>query len=214
MIGDSIIKHIAKQGKGSIKDTELSINRGKGFKTIVEIIVKGDIKLHGWEVILLHLGTNDVADLFRINKEREKELIYFGYTNRVLLTPLDIFNSFVALINIIRQRNARAKIIFSAILPRPCDHDQSNSVCHQVNARIKEYCLKTQGMIFNPTFTWFQKHGKPVISLFGHYDQLHLSFTGKEVLTQAFQMALADSNIAAESHCRRPGSRRQRVKKH
>lgn len=213
VIGDSIPKSIHPD---AIKDTELSIHRGADFQRLTNKISNNSktVNVKGFKYILVHLGTNSVASLVHHNNMRLQEIRATGFPDRPLLGPAHIFTDFKCLIHKIWEVNPDCTIIFSAILPRPCDHQITYDIVKEVNALIRDHCLESSDsakLIYNPTFLRFQHALQPKTDCYNMRDGLHLSKKGVEELTQAFQIALSDKNLQCRSHCfRGPKSRKRK----
>lgn len=156
--------------------------------------------MQNFKHILVHAGTNNVSELISSNLRRAEEIRFTGLADRPLISPPHIFQEFIDLINTIWEFNSECIIIFSAIIPRPCDHQESDLIIRETNSLIKQYCNNSDKLIFNPTYRWFESQGWPIITYYSYWDRLHLSEQGVRVLTQALQMALADRNIELKSH--------------
>ena len=203
VIGDSIPKFIKTHGIGSIKNTTLSINRGINLKRTAKDIASGSIKVAGYDHILVHVGTNTVSDILRSNRMRANEIYWTGRPDRPLLGANDALNDFKETVSSIRQYNTTGSIIFSGIISRLCDLEESESLVVEVNRLIREYCCVTEKLLFTPTYAHFVKNGRPITDLYDPNDYLHVSRRGNDVLTHAFQIALSNTNITKNALCKR-----------
>lgn len=189
MISDSIGKRVH-----TIKDCELFVRRGKTFSGIADCIINNMVVVRDRRAILIHVGTNDVSDMLRRQQERNRQLNYMGRAQKPPITVEQIVEGFKSVVHQIRRQNRAAKILFSAILPRPTDYNDSEPIIRQVNSQIEAYCWQ-HDFIFVYSYKWFCRAGLPVKSYFAQNDDLHLSDAGSSRLEQAFQMALSDSNL-------------------
>ena len=119
---------------------------------------------------LIHVGTNDIISRNSSDDYSVEEIISF-YNN---------------LITIIRDINADTHIVFSAILPRPCDYDITKNKVKSVNDKLSDKC-KERKCQFIHSFRPFFKNGKPDRSLFAVRDKgLHLNLEGTRRLKRFF----------------------------
>lgn len=190
MLSDSIGKRVR-----TIKDCELFVRRGKTFSGISDCIINDMVVVRDRKAILIHVGTNDVSDLLRRQQERKRQLSYMGRAHKPPITVEQIVEGFKSVVFQIRRHNHTAQILFSAILPRPTDYNDSEPIIRQVNNQIEQYCWQ-HSCIFVYSYKWFCRAGLPVKAYFAQNDDLHLSDAGSSRLEQAFQMALSDSNLA------------------
>ncbi len=207
IVSDSIAKRI---GHDSVKGATLCAYPGKTFSGIGDLLINGGIDIKDVGTILLHVGTNDIDNLRKNNDKVRNEMSRWGHSGKCILPEEDIVQGFVALVKLFKQFCSGVTIIFSAILPRIVDMNKTDAIIRKVNTGIKDYCHSHDNLIFNPTFKWFVHKGAPLSSYFASRDGLHLSDMGSNRLRQAFQMALADKNIAQQSHCSMTKKHRKR----
>ncbi len=196
VITDSIPKRV---GDDAMKDTTLRYFRGKTLSDIGDFIENGSIRLQGFETIMIHVGTNDVSNLMRHNSTVKAELRLYDFSFLKLMDYTDIVQGFIALVNIIRQYNRRAVIVFSGIIPRVVDHSRSDPIIRAVNKDIQSFCEShSSNMLFYPTYRWFVHAGQPVSTYYAKKDKLHLTDVGSARLRQAFQTIMSDTTLAAQ----------------
>lgn len=182
-----------------LRDTTMRVYRGKTLSDIGDYISNGSLQIRQFATILIHVGTNDVSNLWQHNNTVGAERRLYDFSFLQPRVPNDIVQGFIALVNLIRQFNSHAVVVFSAIIPRPKDHAVTDSIIRDVNAGIMQYCNKhCDNMIFYPTYKWFSQSGQPVSAYFAKKDKLHLTDLGSARLRQAFQTCLTDTTLAAQ----------------
>lgn len=164
LISDSICKHVK-----NLRNCTLQAFKGASIRDIIDNITNGVINLH-FNVIIIHVGTNDI---YRLHLN-EFEFLYHK------------------LITSIRQVNVRAKVILSAILPRPVDFRETKHLIILVNNLLKTICRK-RSSVYVTTYRPFLKFGKPICELFSPLCWLHVNHQGNVKLTIFFTQVL--------SHC-------------
>jgi lysophospholipase L1-like esterase len=112
---------------------------------------------------IIHVGTNDI-------NSREYYSVY------------EIISFFNNLITLIRSIIPQTHIVFSSILPRPCDYLDTSAKVKQINKLLEGQC-KERNCQFIHSCRPFFKFGKPVHSLFAVKDKgLHLNLEGTRLL--------------------------------
>lgn len=154
LISDSICKHVK-----NLRNCTLQAFKGASIRNIIDNITNGVINLH-FNVIIIHVGTNDI---YRLHLN-EFEFLYHK------------------LITSIRQVNVRAKVILSAILPRPVDFRETKHLIILVNNLLKTICRK-RSSVYVTTYRPFLKFGKPICELFSPLCWLHVNHQGNVKLT-------------------------------
>lgn len=116
---------------------------------------------------IIHVGTNDI-------------------NSRENYSVDEIISFFNNLITLIRSINSHTHIVFSSILPRPCDYMDTSAKVKQVNKLLEGLC-KERNCQFIHSFRPFFKFGKPIRSLFAVKDKgLHLNLEGTRLLRRFF----------------------------
>ena len=90
-------------------------------------LLSTDVNLHNFEYIIIHVGTNNIG-----NRDS------FG----------NILSDYGNLIASVKKLKSSIRIIVSAILPRPVDHDNTDSMIKAVNMELRtksliKHCLYT-----------------------------------------------------------------------
>lgn len=201
VLGDSLSKRI-----GKIKDCENFSRKGKTFSGMTDFVINNNVDVRERLAILIALGTNDISQALVRRRNTQREMFYVGRPRKPLITVEHIIEAFKCLVYEIRQRNRTAKLLFSAIIPRPTEYYESEPMIRQVNKGIEHVC-EEYGMIFLYTYTFFCKGGLPVKGFYADNDDLHLSDGGSGRLTHCFRMSLAKSHLA------NPVKRKKRDKK-
>ena len=127
-----------------------------------------DLSKYNYDVVLVHVGTND---LNKLNSE--------------------ILTKFKNLISGIRLVKSDCKIILSSILPRPVDVDLTTEKIIIVNKELQKMCYE-QNVEFLYTFSSYMKSGFPNRKLFAYRDGgLHLNQSGVKILKDRFAFSLS-----------------------
>ena len=102
IVGDSIIKNLPP-----IDGVVIKSFRGDTIAQLTNRIDKGQVNLSPFDYIIIHVGTNN------IDKRHSYGNIIADYGN---------------LIPTIKKQKRSIRIIMSAILPRPCDHEDTDAI--------------------------------------------------------------------------------------
>ena len=110
IVGDSIIKNMDPLDGVVVKCFPSA--------TIAKLsrLLSTDVKLHNFEYIIIHVGTNNIG-----NRDS------FG----------NILSDYGNLIASVKKLKSSIRIIVSAILPRPVDHDDTDSMRKAVNTQLR-----------------------------------------------------------------------------
>ena len=160
-MGDSIIKNMPEIDGVVVKSFP-----GDTIGKLTNRIDSGQVNLSPFDYIIVHVGTNN------INNGEPYGSIVSDYGN---------------LIPIIKRKKKSIKIIMSAILPRPCDHSETDGLIKDVNK-----CLRTQmspdlGFHFIESWKAVSKFGTYRRYLFAKKDKgLHLNTEGSRRLRYFF----------------------------
>lgn len=111
LITDYIAKHIY------LKKCTLQAFPGVDIIDVIDLINRGIIKLH-FDIIIIHVGTNNIWNLWDFENN---------------------YNQLVTDVTCLAKRNA--KMILSAILPRPVDFNQTKIFVVAVSNLIRNLCL-------------------------------------------------------------------------
>lgn len=141
---------------------------GVGIIDVIDLINRGIIKLH-FDIIIIHVGTNNI----------------WNYNLRDFENN---YNQLVTDVTCLAKRNA--KIILSAILPRPVDFNQTKIFVVAVNSLLRNLCLH-RGADFIATYKPFVKYGQPIFELFSPLCGLHPNHKGNIKLTNFLVQVLA-----------------------
>jgi lysophospholipase L1-like esterase len=119
---------------------------------------------------IFHVGTNDIVTRNQNESYSVDEIISF-YNN---------------LITLIRRINPKTHIVFSSILPRPCDYSLTKDKVKQVNILLEVKCKERQCQFLH-SYRPFFKFGRPDRSVFAVRDGgLHLNLEGTRLLRKIF----------------------------
>ena len=142
--------------------------RGANIQTFIYLI--NQVWIQDWTrvgVVLIHLGTNDIAD-----GESEQ-----------------IKPKFEILINLIHARNVHTGVIISGILPRPLDFESTNPIIGDVNRELQTWAARTHAVHFYQSFRPFlhrsmgkDQEVKVKSELFSKRCKLHLNYEGLAIL--------------------------------
>jgi lysophospholipase L1-like esterase len=133
-------------------------------------VKSGKVIIKPYNVILVHVGTNNIH-----------------------LNSIQAFKSqYHHLLSTITNKNPHAKLLLSAIIPRPVDHMSHGNVVKSCNLAISQLASQFKGQYLK-TFRPFQKNGIPNHLLYTPKDKLHLNFAGTRKLTNFFSQVVAHS---------------------
>lgn len=131
----------------------------------------GEVTLSDFDYVIFHVGTNDVG-----NKASFDAMIS-DYGN---------------LIGICRKVKPNINIVISAILPRPVDHDITDTHIRRVNSYLLNNMSKSMNFKFIKTYRPFMYAGKVKRELFAKRDGgLHLNTEGSNRLRYYFLRTIA-----------------------
>jgi len=150
-----------------------------------------NVNVHGYSVILIHAGTNDLAKLIENGKIHQ-------------VTVQEILEFYKQLRNSIRRRNNYAILLFSAIIPRHQDFELFYPYAYGLNFAIEKWCARSKGTcIFIPSHKVFLAYGKPKQCMYSVSDGLHPRGAGKDTLEAYFQQALTVSSMLERTNSKR-----------
>ena len=160
IVGDSIIKNMDPLDGVVVKCFPSA--------TIAKLsrLLSTDVKLHNFEYIIIHVGTNNIG-----NRDS------FG----------NILSDYGNLIASVKKLKSSIRIIVSAILPRPVDHDDTDSMIKAVNTELRTKLSQDLGFHFICTYKDFVKFGTYRRYLYAKWDKgLHLNTEGSRRLRHFF----------------------------
>ena len=140
------------------KHSDLSAVSGADIETLGRWIDQGNIPLREYELVILHVGTNDIG-----NRNEN------GFSRR-----------YSDLINLIRHFNPSIHIKITGLLPRLIDYQRTYETTRHLNYNLKAYAEEfkhTKNLSFYPTYLYFVAHGAPQAH-FWKSDRIHLNDTG------------------------------------
>jgi len=158
VIGDSIIKYV--EGTKLV----VQVRRGATISSLQQDIVKGKVRLTGCSTVVLHVGTNDVAN---------------GVDEATMIKK---YKELVKVAKVYSEEGT--ELVFSAIIPRYGDV-QSDGTVRRVNQGLMSWYNRTGGL-FLRTFSIFRKSNKIVPEMYAR-DGVHLSRVGSRCLTEYFK---------------------------
>ena len=120
VISDSMLKNCLLP-----KHSDLYAVGGATVSTLYRSLVHGNIPVQDYQLIIVHIGTNDYGndevDNFKCN--------------------IDL------LVRTIHRLNSNAKIVLSGIIPRPRDHVSSKATIKHMNNIMKKYAACRQSFV-------------------------------------------------------------------
>ena len=127
--------------------------------------------LDKFDYVLIHVGTNDVA-------------------RKALFD--EIISDYGNLVGICRKVKPGIKILISAILPRPVDHENTDQVIKRINGYLLNNMSKAMNFKFLKTYRPFMYAGSVKRELFAKRDGgLHLNTEGTNRLKYYFLRTIA-----------------------
>ena len=155
---------------------------GETISRLTDRIRFGQVDITRHDRILVHVGTNDVADLVGTKRARS-------------VTPEQALRKFKVLREVIRRHNSRALILFSSILPRQKQFMKFKPYVIGLNFALEKWCSKSGGScVFIPSYRSFLAAGEPRDELYAK-DGLHLNGAGVDRLEACFQQALSTKHL-------------------
>lgn len=140
-------------------------------------LLNKQISLDEFDFVLLHVGTNDIA-----NKSSLPLQIAFNH----------ILSDYGNLVGICRKLKPEVNILMSAILPRPVDHEKTDPLIRKVNGYLQKNMSKTMRFTFLRTYKPFMYAGNVKRELFARKDGgLHLNTEGTNKLRYFFLRSIA-----------------------
>ncbi len=199
IVSDSICKRL---NDGEVKNTGVAPFSGKKASDMIEKVLNDTLNIRDYKAVLWHFGTNDIYEvLFGPWHLRRSENRF----RHAWPSVQDVRNTFTTLMDCVRDKNREGKMLWSSILPRVEEFEQTHSVIEQINDHIQQQCCRRKGFIYVQSYKYFiDKRSKlPVRTYFGVVDWLHPNAAGVFRLKKCFQQALSDKNLATECHWKR-----------
>lgn len=169
ILGDSIVKDLPPIDGVVIKSFP-----GATISTLTQHIDMGHVNLVNFDYIIVHVGTNNIAN------RNSYESILSDYGN---------------LIGRIKQKKSWIRIIVSSILPRPCDHLETDQMIKRVNKALRLHLSSDLGFHFVESWKTVSKFGTYRRYLFAKNDQgLHLNTEGKRRLRYFFLRVISTTD--------------------
>lgn len=161
IISDSIAKYVS-----GIDGVVVQAFSGDTISRLTNRLLSRQASLENFDYVIFHVGTNDIANRSSFNA---------------------IISDFGNLIAMCRKVKPSIKIIVSAILPRPVDHDITEPVIKQVNSYLLKRMSKNMNFQFICTYKPFTYCGKVKLELYAKRDGgLHLNTEGTNRLRYFF----------------------------
>lgn len=184
-----------------LRDCYHELKIGYTVKRLTEEIYDGSVRVGGLKVILLHMGTNSI--------DARKWQRFMTWQQR-LGQIQDEFRQFY---KAVRTFNGSAFIIFTSVLPRPCDWGTTKCLILALNRFLCQYARQTRSG-YAPVFTSFVhkkdeklfdaegkevgmfKKGDPIRNLFADRDGgLHLNLAGGYLFTKRIRDLLTTKEL-------------------
>ena len=158
LLTDSIAKYVAIEGLETLP------YRGTTIREMKDRVREND-KIKEYKNIIIHVGTNDIGNKSYV-----------------------IMSDFMGLVEVVAAKNPEAKIILSAIIPRPVDQRSTNRKVIEINREITNYA-KERGIQYTRTDKLFREGYRTKYEYYAQ-DGLHLNFQGTLKLTNLFREVL------------------------
>ena len=133
-MSDSIAKYVT-----GIDGCVVQAFRGDTISKMTHRINSNAVNLSGFSCVILHVGTNDIG-----RRAKVKHML----------------SDYANLIAVYRKSNPTIKIIVSAIIRRPVDHEITETVIKEVNGYIQRSMSKDLDFQFICTYKPFTREGK------------------------------------------------------
>ena len=163
VIGDSLLRHV------ELSNADLVFIPGIQLQGIATALCNRNLRPEGYAKVILLAGTNNVTVMQGDESAYAREL--------------------GCIIGLLRFYNPGVRIGISAILPRPCDHLQSEEWVEAANLAFEKVAKRLKCIYFNSAAYYFTK-GLVQTSLFQRSDWLHLSPPGRVKLEYLIAMIM------------------------
>ena len=171
------------------RNTDVTAYPGTTIPKIIDEILFGKLDMSGFARIMIHMGTNDLANLID-----NGDIQYFRVESVMCLFRL--------LRDVIRRRNSRAILIFASLPPRLERFDLFFPYQYGLNHALEKWCAKSTGSIFYARYKPFMAWGRPRDELYAR-DGLHFNGAGVEVLEAVIQQAFSSSSLLDQINSKR-----------
>ena len=157
IIADSIAKNLY-----GMDGVTLQIFCGDTIAKIASKIDSGEARLDPFDFVIIHVGTNDIDNRAPFH---------------------NIISDYGNLVGICKKKKPSIQIVLSAILPRPKDHVDTDSMIRRVNKYLRTFMSKSMRFKFVCTYKPFMFAGRVRNELFAKRDKgLHLNTEGTNTL--------------------------------
>lgn len=161
ILGDSIIKDLPP-----IDGVTVKAFPGATIASLTHKIDVGQVDVSNYDFLIVHVGTNNIGNRHSFSA------IVSDYGN---------------LIGRIKTYKPSIRIIVSSILPRPCDHADTDSMIKNINKALRLEMASDLGFKFIESWKAVSKFGSFRRYLFAKHDNgLHLNTEGKRRLRYFF----------------------------
>jgi len=175
-VGDSIARNVP-----DLRGFENQAKGGETTRSLQMRIANGHIKVGGFRVIVIHVGTNDIAN------GKTAEDIVFYYDN---------------LIQAIRRQNQTATLVVSAIIPRWLDDGHTKPVIAKANQLLQRNADRKWACLFLRSDKLFRFSGM-VRKEFYQQDTLHLNVLGSKRLRDFVATQTSREQLRLKEECRK-----------
>ena len=165
IVSDGIPKDVT-----DIEGVKLQVFCDDTISQIAERLQSGEASLENFDYVLFHVGTNDVSNKASFD---------------------NIFSDFGNLLGVCRKVKLDIKIIISAMIPRPVDHEESGHFLKKINAYLLKTMSKNLNFMFIQTYRPFMYCGKLRPELYAKDDGLNLNAEGASRLRYYFLRTIA-----------------------
>ena len=178
-ICDSIAKHV------KVDRVQVRAYRGHTILQVADRLKFSTLPLEDFDIIILHVGANDIGNMAH---------------DTTFFTVMDRFK---LLVDFIKLRNRKCKILIFGLIPRPVDFLGTQPLLWGVNNALQSWCCLHQYLIFVPIQKSFLIASLPRVNLYSTSDLLHLNGLGVECFERWIRQAISVKNIKARSHWRK-----------
>lgn len=157
IISDFIAKYVS-----NIDGVVLEAFQGDDISRLTNRLLSRQATLENFDYVIFHVGTNNVS-----------QRAYFDH----------LISDYVNLIKACRRTNPDIKILLSAIIPRPVDHNVTDTITRKVNSYLQETLSNELNFKFVCTYKPFTHAGKVRRELYAVEDGgLRLNMEGTNML--------------------------------
>lgn len=179
-----------------LKKADVYSFSGCRIKNLIHKIKFNMIDISNYKVVLINIGTNDLIT---------DKSIWFAYSTQVkknvpiediVLPPHQpskiniVVSHYKELLDVVRDKNTKAKIIVTGILPRPYDFSVNRQYLMNINAALEDMVSSYRNSYFHRTQCCFIKSKVPKPECF-LFDGLHLSPAGTKLLRDIFSCEIS-----------------------